>query len=304
VILIGTAGWSYPDWDGCVYPARRPPGFDPLAHLARFLDCIEINASFYRIPDPRTSSSWVERVSGRSGFRFTAKIWRGFTHEPASGPEEAAGSERAFRAFIEPLREAGILGAVLVQFPYSFHRTSEGWSRLSDLIERFEDLPLVVEVRHASWVTLEFLAALRERGVAFCNVDQPAISANILPTAHVTAPLAYVRLHGRNAGAWFEEGAGRDRRYDYLYTAEEISGWVDRIASMAAGARDLIVIANNHYRGQAVANALELKAALAGGEVEAPSEILAAYPRLAGKVRVLSPPVGPQSPSQGVLPFR
>jgi uncharacterized protein YecE (DUF72 family) len=305
LIRVGSAGWSYPDWEGIVYPAQRAKEFDPLAYLAEFLDCVEINASFYRIPEPGAVASWAARVAARPEFRFTAKLWRGFTHEPAADRDGLRASEAAFREAMRPLREAGRLAAVLAQFPYAFHNTARNRARLEEIFDRFADLPLAVEIRHRSWLAEEFLAHLRERGVAFCNIDQPAVSANVPPTAHVTAPIAYVRLHGRNASAWFEEGAGRDRRYDYLYSVEELSSWTDRAATLAAGARDVFIIANNHFRGQGIANSVEMKSILAGGPVEAPAEILDAYPRLAGRIVPLpQKTVQTREPAQGMLPLR
>jgi len=308
MIRIGSAGWSYPDFEGIVYPRTPQRGFDPLAFLAGFLDLVEINASFYRIPHPRATSSWAERVSGNHRFLFTAKLWRGFTHETAAlTPEIAASAEHEFREAMRPLVERSLLGAVLVQFPYSFHNTAVNRARLSEIIDRFSDMPLAVEIRHASWLEAAYIDFLRERGIAFCNVDQPAVSSNIPPTAHVTAGFAYARLHGRNQEDWFEEGAGRDRRYDYLYSAEELSGWVVRIADMAAGAKDVFIVANNHYRGQGVANAVELKASVEKIVAEAPADLIATYPRLARCARPTHPSTSESGrtipPSQGILPL-
>jgi uncharacterized protein YecE (DUF72 family) len=303
LIRFGSAGWSYPDWEGIVYPAPRARGFDALAYLASFVDCIEVNVSFYRIPRKESAASWAERVGGKEGFLFTVKLWQGFTHEAQQTADDARRSERAFRDLLAPLRAAGLLGAVLVQFPYSFHNTRESRERLRSLLDRFEDLPIVVEVRHASWMKEDFLAYLRERGAAFCNIDQPSISRNIPITGHVTSRIAYVRLHGRNAAAWFEEGAGRDRRYDYLYAAEELADWAGRIGDLATGAEDVFIIANNHYRGQGVANILELKAMVAGRAVDAPASLVEAYPHLGEKVRPVAPARRGKKPAQGALPF-
>src|SRR5918996_3256205 len=89
-IRIGPAGWSYPDWKGQVYPKPQPRGFDPLAYLAQFFDAVEINSTFYRIPDAKTTERWVARVAEHPDFRFTAKLWQGFTHEgTTSGHDEA-----------------------------------------------------------------------------------------------------------------------------------------------------------------------------------------------------------------------
>ena len=317
MIRIGSAGWSYPDWEGIVYPARKSESFDPLACLAAIVDCIEINSSFYRIPRAEAAASWVKRTSAFPEFLFTAKLWRGFTHEshPPAG-DAAREAARAFRESMKPLREAGRLGALLVQFPYSFHNNADNRSRLREIVERFGDFSIVVEVRHSSWLTTEFLASLREQGIAFCNIDQPALSSNIPPTTHVTSATAYVRLHGRNAAAWFDEGAGRDRRYDYLYSNEELSGWAERIISMAARARDVFVIANNHFGGQGIANALELKSIVAGAKVKAPAGVLERFPRLRDRAEPAPEPTtsagsnaagvtatAAREHGQGVLPF-
>ena len=117
MIRVGTAGWSYEDWNGIVYPARAAKGFDRLAFQASLFDANEINSTFYRIPAPTQARDWGQRVSFNPRFSFTAKLWRGFTHERDAGEADAG----AFLAAMAPLAEAGRLGAVLVQFPISFH---------------------------------------------------------------------------------------------------------------------------------------------------------------------------------------
>lgn len=305
MIRFGSAGWSYADWEGVVYPEGGGRRFDALAWLARFVDCIEVNATFYRIPPERTAASWAERLASREGFRLTVKLWQGFTHGRHSlSAAEMRDAEKAFRSLLRPLRQVDLLGAVLVQYPYSFHNTGENRERLRDLVSRFQDLPLALEVRHTSWMQDEFLGWLRENGVAFCNIDQPDLSSNIPPTRHVTSGLAYVRLHGRNADAWFSRDAGRDRRYDYLYSEEELAGWAERIEGLAGDADELFVIANNHFRGQGMVNILELKAILEDGKVPAPGPLLRTYPRLGRRATPVEPDSGiPRDPAQGALPF-
>lgn len=286
MIRVGTAGWSYDDWNGVVYPRPRPRGFDPLAMLGGIFDTIEINATFYRTPAPGAAARWVARTAPNERFRFTAKLPRVFTHEPTPDPDE---DERLFREAMAPLVDAGRLGAVLVQFPQSFHEGPSESAALEALLARFEDLPLVVEFRHAGWGRDETLALLERHGAGFCNIDQPRLGSTLPPTAFVTGRVAYVRLHGRNAAAWFagarpEQGradtALRDRRYDYLYSAPELSPWVSSIRKIAEGGADTYVIANNHFRGKAAVNALQIRAALEGGLVAVPDTLRAAYPEL------------------------
>lgn len=263
-IRIGPAGWSYKDWEGIVYPPHGSR-FDPLAFLAQYFDTIEINSPFYRIPPPTHAKSWTRRVAGNRNFRFTTKIYRGFTHETAP---LAPADVKAFRDYLEPLASANVLGAVLLQFPWSFRNTPEARVKLVDLFEAFRDYPKALEVRHASFQNDDFLAFLEEQDVAWVNVDQPLFSDSVKPAESVTGPLAYARLHGRNYEKWFAHAESWER-YNYHYSREELQPWVSRIETMAQS-KETYVITNNHFRGQAIANAGDLKEALGmGGGVPA-----------------------------------
>jgi uncharacterized protein YecE (DUF72 family) len=272
---VGVAGWSYPDWEGIVYP--KTPGFDGLSYLSTFFDTLEINSSFYRIPAARTTSSWVKRVRANPNFRFTLKLYKGFTHERRATAED----ERLFAQALAPLTDSGMLGAVLLQFPWSFKNDPRGLDYLSETLERFARYPLVVEVRHASWNQPEFYAFLAERGVGFCNIDQPLIGRSLAPSDRATGPVGYVRLHGRNYRDWFREDAGRDARYDYLYGEEELDPWVEKISEVSGTASSTYVITNNHFRGQAVVNALQIRSRIEKRKVKAPASLLEHYPVLA-----------------------
>jgi uncharacterized protein YecE (DUF72 family) len=275
-ILVGSAGWVYPDWKGLVYPARAGRGFEPLPFLARLFDAVEVDSTFYRIPEPFRTGEWARKVSDFPRFRFAVKLFQGFTHTRKASLVE----ERAFLKALEPLRRSGRLCAVLVQWPWSFRRSPENRSALADLLGRFSGLPLAVELRHSSWASAETLTFLRERGATFCNIDQPALAQCTGPTGAVTESLAYFRFHGRNAAAWFSEGAGRDERYNYLYGEEELASWLGPIREGAAVAETVVVIFNNHFRGKAVANAFQVRHALAGERQEIPAELLREYPHL------------------------
>jgi uncharacterized protein YecE (DUF72 family) len=276
VIRYGPAGWEYADWAGIVYPRPEEKGFDRLAYLARWFSTVEVNATFYRPFPAEVAARWCERVAAVPAFRFGAKVWRRFTHErEAYGAEEV----REARAALDHLRAEGRLGAALLQFPWSFKReeASEEWLR--GLFRAFEGLPLVVEVRHASWDDPEVLEALAEAGVGMVNVDQPRFERSLGPAARVTSDVAYVRVHGRNWRDWFRKGAGRDARYDYLYSAGELRPWAARIREMAEAPRapDVYVVTNNHFRGQAPANAKMLEALVERRRVEAPPGLVARY---------------------------
>lgn len=269
-IRVGPAGWSYPDWAGYVYPSPRPKGFHEATYLAEFFDTIEINTSFYSPLQPGHAHQWLERVAANPRFLFTAKLWQKFTHETsfeaesgtAAAPARSSSSklsrmasgstgnpsaedERVVRAGFDVLRNAGKLGAVLLQFPFSFHRTAETTAYLTAVLKRFADYPLAVEVRHASWDDPEIFALLREYHAAFCNIDQPIIGKSLLPregkslspradrppeplgaqsilpdnrtspfpgddtpplsSASAETPIGYIRLHGRRYDTWFSD---------------------------------------------------------------------------------------------------
>jgi uncharacterized protein YecE (DUF72 family) len=277
-VRIGPAGWSYGDWAGVVYPAHRPPGFHEAAFLAGFFDVIEINTSFYQPLRPQHCAQWLESVSANPHFRFTAKLWQKFTHETSA----TRADEQAVRAGFDVLRAGKRLGAVLLQFPFSFHRTAENERNLAGLLERFGDYPLVVEVRHASWNVDDFFAFLRERGAGFCNIDQPVIGRSIGPSGRATAALGYVRLHGRRYDTWFSDNPEQTAsdRYNYLYTPEELQPWAARVRSMASQASEVYVITNNHYQGKGVVNALQLISLLKGVKVKVPEVLRRHYTQL------------------------
>jgi len=275
---VGTAGWSYEDWEGIVYPPDKPRGFHPLPFLARLIDIVEINSTFYRPASPHMAMSWLRKVEGFPGFLFAVKLHQAFTHA-----KEPYGQKDVddFRAGLEPLRIAGRLAAVLIQYPWSFLNTDANRDRLAHLFALFAEYPLALEVRHASWDAPEFFRFLEEHGVAFCNIDQPAFKNCLKPTAVSTNPdFAYVRLHGRNFKNWFRAGAGRDDRYDYLYDKDELQEWIDRIKQLGQKSGKIYVITNNHYRGQAMANALQIKNMLTGEKLEIPRLLIERYPAL------------------------
>ena len=276
-VWVGTAGWSYEDWAGIVYPEPRRSGFHPLPFLARSVDIVEINSTFYRPATEAMASSWVRKVELFPDFLFAVKIHQAFTHERRASTGEAASFLRA----VEPIAAARRLAALLLQFPWSFVRSSENEAYLEALFRMFEGQPLALEIRHSSWNDQSFFEFLRDRRVAFCNIDQPVIGKSIGPTAVFTRPdFAYVRLHGRNVQNWFREGAGRDARYDYLYAKGELEEWGKRIKDLAGSSDRVYVITNNHYRGQALANALQIKNMVSGEKLEVPAGLLKQYPLL------------------------
>lgn len=278
-VRVGPAGWSYDDWKGIVYPSEMPRQLHPLEFLSRYFDTVEVNSSFYRPLQAHYASNWVTLLDGNPRFKLTAKLYKAFTHDRDTWP--AQHDIDAVRAGFDPLVDAGRLGAVLVQFPWSFKRTVDNRNWLARVVGTFSEYPLALEVRHASWNRPEVFEELAERHIAFCNIDQPLFSDSLEPTDKVTARVGYVRLHGRNANDWFREDAGRDERYDYLYSKEELGQWLLKIERIREMASEVYAITNNHYRGQAVVNAFELQDGLGiRKQTPLPDSLIEAYPRL------------------------
>jgi len=198
-IRVGTAGWSYKDWEGVVYPKDlKKRKIHPLSHYARFFDCCEINASFYGHIRPEIGTQWAATVAAvNPKFRFTAKLNKAFTHAPNAAMQSTSAAtlrpnpedERLARAGLDSLANASRLGALLIQFPISFKNTAENLVYLTKLLGKFSDYPLVLEVRHATWNRPEILAQLAEQHVGFVNIDQPLLGKALRPTDHTTSTI-------------------------------------------------------------------------------------------------------------------
>ncbi len=193
-VRIGTAGWSYPHWNGLVYPKTPWPGFHSLEVIAKHLDTVEINSSFYQQLKPEVGRLWMRKVEANPDFLFTAKLHQRFTHARVLDDAEIAG----FKAGLAPFLKARKLGAVLMQFPWSFRFTAENREFFIRLRRAFHEYPLVAEMRHSSWMREEALGTFLDYRVGFCNIDQPAYTSAMPPTEFLTSQVAYVRLHGRN----------------------------------------------------------------------------------------------------------
>jgi uncharacterized protein YecE (DUF72 family) len=274
-ILIGTSGYSFADWVGPFYPRGTRPS-DFLAYYARHFDAVEVNSTYYGIPDPRV----LERMERKTppGFRFFVKLNQAMTHERVLEPARL----REFRAAIAPLKAAGKYEGLLAQFPWGFRRTPANESHLSALRGALPEEPLFVEFRHDSWAGADLGDFLRSRQLGFCAVDEPALPGLMPPLVLVTGEDAYVRFHGRNARNWWRGSpptaavAGTVRpsaapppdrapapgarpvsgdRYDHDYSAGELAEWVHRVRELAELARRTYLFFNNCHAGQAARSA-------------------------------------------------
>jgi uncharacterized protein YecE (DUF72 family) len=294
-IRIGTAGWSYKDWDGVLYPPEvTRKKIHPVEFLARFFDVIEINTSFYGHIRPEIGRLWCRKAAAvNPDFLFTAKLHRSFTHSPLAVTEPTSAvsirpndeDERLAREGLESLAAEGKLGALLIQFPVSFKNTSLNREYLEQLLRQFIEYPRVVEVRHESWDNPETIGDFLRQNVGFCNIDQPLLGRSLEPTEHVTSGIGYVRLHGRNYEQWFDSDS-RDDRYNYLYKPAELETWKGKVEAIARKAESTFVIANNHFQAKAAVNALELRHLLSGKKVPAPETLVKSYPELREMVEI------------------
>lgn len=272
-INIGIAGWSYPDWQGLVYPDTKT---DKLEYVSRFVDCIEINSSFYRPPDKRLAQSWLKKVQEKEGFFFTGKLHKSFTHEGRIDKNLV----REFHEGYRPLLENGKFKTLLVQFRYDFKFTKTNRQHLEKLVNCFKDsFNITIELRDSSWQSRQGLDFLDELEVSVCSLDYPVTWNSFNLDCPGIGRSGYMRLHGRNADKWFSK-AGRDETYDYYYSNDELAEIKQRIKRLAGNFEEVTVIANNHYRGSELANVLQLKNMLTGEKQEFPEGLLRLHPEL------------------------
>lgn len=250
-LLIGCSGYSYSDWIGPFYPEGTSKN-DFLDYYSRQFSFTELNFSYYRMPAARQMNSMLEKVPEK--FYFAIKAHSSLTHERKTDwPEKL----KEFKEGIAPLAEKQRLAAVLLQFPYSFHKTKESALYLAKLLEAMQDLPLAVEFRNSEWANDKVVKDLGEFNTAFVNLDQPDLPKLIQPSAIVSSSdLAYLRFHGRNKKNWWT--GDNASRYDYQYSVMELRDWVSRINQLLSKAAKVIISFNNHRKANAVKNAREL----------------------------------------------
>jgi uncharacterized protein YecE (DUF72 family) len=250
-VRIGTSGFSFDDWVGSVYPEDLPKR-DWLVYYAREFSTCELNFSYYRIPDARTLNQIAAKVP--HGFLFSIKAYRGITHER----EDPDPLMDRFSSALAPLIDQEKLACVLAQFPYSFHANPTNRDYLKRVREGFSDLPVVVEFRSREWISGRTFDALKALDLGFCCVDQPRFRSLVPPVAVATGPVAYVRFHGRNRAKWWEHDEAWER-YDYNYSDAELMEWVPKIRDLDQEAPLTLIYMNNHWQGQAVDSARQLR---------------------------------------------
>lgn len=252
-ILIGTSGYDYLEWKGVFYPEKVKRA-DFLTYYSTIFNALELNNTFYSMPTKERMLSFYERSQGR--LSFSVKGPGLLTHQVGPAWQLAA---REFQTAVSPLLEKDSLYSVLFQFPQSFHYAKDNRIYLAKLIDLFRDFPLVIEFRHKEWIRQSVFQGLEERGasVAFC--DMPRLSALPGETPFLGS-LAYIRLHGRNAQAWYakDSGSNGSERYRYDYSDQELQDFLPVIQSAVSAGKKTAVFFNNHPKGNGANNARRL----------------------------------------------
>jgi uncharacterized protein YecE (DUF72 family) len=292
---VGICSWADPALieDGSFYPRRSMSAEARLRFYASVFDVVEVNASYYAIPDPRHAQRWVERTP--PGFIFHVKAYAPLTgHHPRAEtlpaevrallparprrtprgeidardlpPEALDACFALFRTALRPLEASGKLGYVLFQFAPWVRFGDERLADLAALSRRLPGLTVAVELRDRSWFprhAAETLAVLREAGLAHVVVDAPPTPNAVPRVTAATAPTSILRLHGRHAAGWLRqlrgEGPTVREKYDYLYAEDELRGLLPEIDALAQESERVFISFNNNNRAYPVINALMMK---------------------------------------------
>ena len=277
-LRVGVCSWADETLTKVWYPRSVRSGEQRLRYYAERFDVVEANSTYYRLPDREMVARWAERTP--DGFVMHVKAFGVMTRHPvkadalpedlrADAPLDERGRlhrpSREFRAEIfrrfadavAPLREAGKLGGILMQFPSYIVRRPHAFEYLEWAQGQLPDLELLVEFRHRSWMDdegrEETLRFLESRGLTYVVVDAPRTGgATILPTVPaVTSSTAYVRFHGRNAETWNKRTGSAAERFDHLYSEDELREWVPTLRRLAGEAENAYAMFNNNGRSPA-----------------------------------------------------
>ena len=246
-VMVGTSGYSYDDWVGPFYPSGLSKRTF-LDYYARHFPAVEVNYTYYRMPNARTLAAMSQKTA--PDFQFVIKANSAMTHERTA--DAAVFAE--FAQGLSPLVAEGKLACVLAQFPYSFHPGPKSHVYMELFREQLPQLPIVIEFRNAKWFTAETFELLTELGFGYCCVDEPRLRNLMPPAAVATSEIGYVRFHGRNYEKWWHHDEAWER-YDYLYSRQELEEWIEKIRQISDQTEQTYVFFNNHYQAQAVQNA-------------------------------------------------
>lgn len=253
-LRIGTSGYSFADWVGPFYPDGTEKG-KMLDYYRGFFSTVEINSTYYRIMHPKVSRHMVNKVP--DDFRFIVKLHSSMTHSR----DATRAQWDDYGRMLEPFTETGKLTGLLAQFPYSFKPSESSVRYVEELNRMTGETPMAVEFRYDGWYEGDLLRRLHEDGMALVSVDLPRLPHLPPPVPVGGSPFGYVRMHGRNAGQWWNGGP---LRYDYSYSDGELAAWFPAIDRLGQESGTVFVMFNNCHFGQAVRDAIRLKELFTG----------------------------------------
>lgn len=257
---VGTSGFSFDDWLGRAYPAglAKAKMLEYYENVLGF-DTVELNFTYYAMPVPKTLASMVNRTS--PGFGFVVRSHKDMTHDIWQDDDRRVLKDtgevfKMFREGISPLVDAGRLECVLVQFPVFFYPVPQNFEYLRKMPALMPGVSIVVEFRNRAWLRQDAFRLLEETEMGFCVVDEPKIPRLVPFEPRRTSEIAYFRFHGRNQN-WFN--CSREERYNYLYSKEELSEFIQPMRTVSTGAKATYTFFNNCHAGAAARNALMMK---------------------------------------------
>ncbi len=272
-LYIGTAGWQYADWNDIVYEKSEK---NKLKFLSQYFNVVEINTTFYHPIKPSFAEKWISDVDQNDEFTFAVKLWQRFTHSKEDFTEKEV---NIFKYGIKPLENKNRL-FLLVQFPFFFENIPQNIDRIKKILDNFSEYNIIIEVRHKSFEESSFYKLLKDSGASLCGLDYPIASSSFSDIEIINDNFFYYRLHGRNYKKWFKRGAERNEKYDYLYDDNELEQIEKRIRLLIGKVKTLIIITNNHYKGQAAVNALQIASDIENQKVDVPPLLVKKYPQL------------------------
>lgn len=277
VVRLGTCSWADEGLIRSWYPRGVSTAKARLAYYAERFDTVEVDSTYYHLPDPAVTGRWAQRTPPE--FTFHVKAHATMTHHE---PADQAQAFAAFRASLEPLELSGKLRGILLQYHPRFVKSGEAKAELERVRALLDPLVPLVEFRHRSWLEederADTFAFLERNGLAYVSVDAPRTRAsNVLPpVAAATHPVAYVRFHGRNARTWNIRAEKSWQRFDWMYSEEELAEWVAELGRLSSEADEVYALFNNNRDDFAPRSAMILRGLLdragisAAGGIEPP----------------------------------
>ena len=269
-VRLGTCSFADEGLIRSWYPRGVSTAKARLAYYAERFDTVEVDSTYYHLPDPAVTGRWAQRTPPE--FVFHVKAHATMTHHE---PAEQAQAFAEFRASIEPLELSGKLRGILLQYHPRFLKSAEAKAELERVRGLLDPLVPLVEFRHRSWLDederADTFSFLERNELAYVSVDAPRTRAsNVLPpVAAATHPVAYVRFHGRNAKTWNIRAEKSWQRFDWMYSEDELAEWVPKLAHLAAEADDVYALFNNNRDDFAPRSAVILRGLLDGAGVHA-----------------------------------